>query len=85
MSEMKGFTGLVRRNTAANIIINLIGAVAAGLYLEFINPLPSEQTVSGEFDLLSVAISTTFLIAVFGFFAGGLLSAHFLLPLILGG
>ena len=41
MGEMRGFPKLIRRTTAVNTIINLIGAVAAGLYLEFINPLPS--------------------------------------------
>jgi adenylate cyclase len=51
------------------IIINLSGAVAAGLYLEYINPLPSEQPVEGEFDVLGVAISTAFMIAIFAFAA----------------
>ena len=67
MSEMSTFRKANRRLTAASIIINLIGAVAASNYLEYIHPLPSEQPVEGELEVASAALSLAVLVAVFGF------------------
>ncbi len=50
MKQKDSFRTVDRRVMGASLVINLIGAIAAGLYLTFIDPLPSAALAVEEID-----------------------------------
>lgn len=66
--------------TTPGFVIIIVGGFLVGFGTRYANGCTSGHAISG----LSI-LRVTSLVAVLGFFAGGLLSTHVLLPLILGG
>ncbi len=65
MSQVESFRILNRRVMAASLVINLIGAVAAGSYLTFIDPLPSELPAVEDVEPIRAIAFNSLLIGVF--------------------
>ncbi len=81
------FTGMVPSDvfafesllTVPGIVIILLGGFLVGFGARYANGCTSGHAISG---LSNLQLSS--LLAVVGFFVGGLISAHFLLPILLG-
>lgn len=76
-SEIFSWAGLA---TPAGVVLIVVGGFLVGFGTRYANGCTSGHAISG----LS-ALRVTSLVAVLGFFAGGLIATHLLLPLILGG
>lgn len=76
-SEIFSWAGLA---SPAGIVLIVLGGFLVGFGTRYANGCTSGHAISG----LS-ALRVTSLVAVLGFFAGGLIATHLLLPLILGG
>lgn len=76
-SEIFTWGGLT---TVPGFVMIIVGGFLVGFGTRYANGCTSGHAISG----LSI-LRVTSLVAVLGFFAGGLLSTHVLLPLILGG
>ncbi|NNF14108.1 MAG: YeeE/YedE family protein [Gemmatimonadetes bacterium] len=76
-SEIFSWSGLA---TPAGVVLIVIGGFLVGFGTRYANGCTSGHAISG----LS-ALRVTSFVAVLGFFAGGLIATHLLLPLILGG
>ena len=76
-SEIFSWSGLT---TLPGFVMIVVGGFLVGFGTRYANGCTSGHAISG----LS-ALRVTSLVAVLGFFAGGLLSTHVLLPLLLGG
>lgn len=76
-SEIFSWSGLA---TPAGVVLIVFGGFLVGFGTRYANGCTSGHAISG----LSALRLTSF-VAVLGFFAGGLVATHLLLPLILGG
>jgi len=84
---VRDFTGMVPSDvfsfemllTPAGFVIIVVGGFLVGFGARYANGCTSGHAISG---LANLQLSS--LLAVVGFFIGGLVSAHFLLPLLLG-
>ena len=76
-SEIFSWSGLT---TLPGFVMIVVGGFLVGFGTRYANGCTSGHAISG----LS-ALRVTSLVAVLGFFAGGLLSTHVLLPLLIGG
>ncbi|MDX1495892.1 MAG: YeeE/YedE thiosulfate transporter family protein [Longimicrobiales bacterium] len=76
-SEIFSWSGLL---SPAGFVLIVVGGFLVGFGTRYANGCTSGHAISG----LS-ALRVTSLVAVLGFFAGGLIATHLLLPLILGG
>lgn len=76
-AEVFSWSGLL---TVPGFVMIVLGGFLVGFGTRYANGCTSGHAISG----LS-ALRVTSLVAVLGFFAGGLISTHILLPLILGG
>lgn len=65
MSELNSFRAIDRRTMFASLIINLIGGVAAGTYLTFIDPLPSEITPLTQTEMVRTVVFNLSMIGIF--------------------
>ncbi|UCG23762.1 MAG: adenylate/guanylate cyclase domain-containing protein, partial [Chloroflexota bacterium] len=65
MNQTESFRTVNRRVMTASLIINLIGAVAAGSYLTYIDPLPSEMPAVEEVEPIRAIVFNSLLIGVF--------------------
>lgn len=66
--------------TVPGFVMIVVGGFLVGFGTRYANGCTSGHAISGL-----AALRVTSLVAVLGFFAGGLISTHVLLPLILGG
>jgi uncharacterized membrane protein YedE/YeeE len=66
--------------TPAGIVMIVLGGFLVGFGTRYANGCTSGHAISGL-----AALRLTSLVAVLGFFAGGLIATHLLLPVILGG
>lgn len=76
-AEIFSWSGL---GSAAGVVLIVVGGFLVGFGTRYANGCTSGHAISG----LS-ALRVTSLVAVLGFFAGGLIATHLLLPLIMGG
>lgn len=76
-AEIFSWSGL---GSVAGVVLIVVGGFLVGFGTRYANGCTSGHAISG----LS-ALRVTSLVAVLGFFAGGLIATHLLLPLILGG
>lgn len=76
-SEIFSWGGL---GSTAGLVLIVVGGFLVGFGTRYANGCTSGHAISG----LS-ALRVTSLVAVLGFFAGGLIATHLLLPVILGG
>lgn len=76
-AEIFSWSGLA---TLPGFVMIVLGGFLVGFGARYANGCTSGHAISGL-----AALRVTSLVAVLGFFAGGLISTHLLLPLILGG
>jgi len=76
-SEIFSWSGL---GSTAGVVLIVVGGFLVGFGTRYADGCTSGHAISG----LS-ALRVTSLVAVLGFFAGGLIATHLLLPIILGG
>ncbi len=76
-SEIFSWSGL---GTPAGMVLIVLGGFLVGFGTRYANGCTSGHAISGL-----AALRVTSFVAVLGFFAGGLIATHLLLPLVLGG
>lgn len=76
-AEIFSWSGL---GSVAGVVLIVVGGFLVGFGTRYANGCTSGHAISGL-----AALRVTSFVAVLGFFAGGLIATHILLPLILGG